>query len=376
MYGLAALIGMTATYVLIRINQSKGSQLGLWIAYALLMAALLYTHYFAGLLIAVHWLYMFMESRRKHPKANRRQAFMKLPKVWWGANIAAAALFAPWLPTFLTQAGKVNTGFWIGAVSRWTFPETTTTLVLLRSFWTIPPVAKGLFFVLVGGFALAAGQQYRAANKQTKQNIMLLGSYLILPALILFVASASPLVSVYYVRYFSLFAVGFYAFIGVICARAWLVEPNPTKQIMALLTLGVLISGVVAIYQPAEFADIRNDRFAMKRIVKQIAARGARNDVIVNTDLGTYFDARYYNPTNQTVRVHNDEPANPYGNWSLVYDRDEIMNYDYGDITSPSGYVWFISGSDLPFPKLPSNWQADTPVLQDGYAKFVRYRIR
>ena len=63
------------------------------VAYALLMTAAFYTHYFSVLGLLVHWLWL--ASLPDSPLRRRD---------WWLANLAVAVLFLPWLPGMLDLA--------------------------------------------------------------------------------------------------------------------------------------------------------------------------------------------------------------------------------------------------------------------------------
>jgi 4-amino-4-deoxy-L-arabinose transferase-like glycosyltransferase len=89
MYPLLGLLVLAATAALWEALYRSGSW---WVAYGLLGAASLYTHYLAGPVVLAHGLYVFAVDRR-------RESCLR-----WMATVAGmVALFSPWLPTFVHQ---------------------------------------------------------------------------------------------------------------------------------------------------------------------------------------------------------------------------------------------------------------------------------
>jgi mannosyltransferase len=133
MYGLVALLVLGATYALVRALEHNSRRW--WIVYAVTLAAALYTHYYAIFIILVHWLYVAAQTNR----SKRRGLFNPW---WWGANVGAALLFVPWLPTAYAQFSRVQQSFWIPAVSTTTLPDTLLQLSVFHNLPMIPPAAK------------------------------------------------------------------------------------------------------------------------------------------------------------------------------------------------------------------------------------------
>ena len=66
------------------------------VAYALLMTAAFYTHYFTVLCVISHWLYL--TAVRVQPGYRLRH--IQRP-AWWLANLSIALLYLPWVPNLL-----------------------------------------------------------------------------------------------------------------------------------------------------------------------------------------------------------------------------------------------------------------------------------
>ncbi len=374
MYGLAAFIGATATYLFVRLIDHSLRR-AWWIVYAILITALIYTHYFASLLVVVHGLYLLLELRRQNPRTKWSKLLKSRPVIYWVlSGLGAAVLFLPWLPKFLDQASVVNNGFWIEPVNFLTPFQTLSTMLMLRPLEEIPLVAQLLLGVLLVWFVWATFRVLQRAKAAQRNALILMIGYVVVPALILAAVSLGPSASVYYTRYFSLFAPVFYATIGAICYLALSKKAQLYDKLAVLGVLAVLLVGTASVYLPGEFRDFRNDRYTMRDLAAIIEEQGSPDDVIISTALGTYFDIRYYNPTSNEVRIKHDGNSGYYGNWSLVHDRDDILLRHFDGLNPPSGHVWLVFDQYESLPDVPKDWQAVTPVIESGYAKIVRFQ--
>ncbi len=97
MYALLALLAAGSTWVLL--NWLGGAGRPWAVAYVLLLAAGLYTHYFFPAVVLAHGLVVLLVGRRL--AAGRRPPVV----VWSLLAVAAVVLYVPWLPIFLRQVG-------------------------------------------------------------------------------------------------------------------------------------------------------------------------------------------------------------------------------------------------------------------------------
>lgn len=116
MYSWLALWLWAATLVLVLWVRSPARWVWL-VLYTALMTAALYTHYFAGLALATHWVYLLWLRLR------RGRAEVWAP-AWWAATGMIGVLFVPWLPSLLAQLQHTGLSLgWLPAVTPGTVPE-------------------------------------------------------------------------------------------------------------------------------------------------------------------------------------------------------------------------------------------------------------
>jgi hypothetical protein len=162
MYALLALVAVLSTWTLWHWYQAQRTRSGgrawLWLAaYALLLTAGLYTHYFfpaiilgQGLLMASAAVMSALEARRTESNGEPWRALAA-----WGAAVAVAALaYAVWLPIFLRQVGGRSgapqslldylsrSGLWLGV---------GTTLPLPAAAWVLLAAAVLVVLGIAGG---------------------------------------------------------------------------------------------------------------------------------------------------------------------------------------------------------------------------------
>jgi 4-amino-4-deoxy-L-arabinose transferase-like glycosyltransferase len=94
--------------------ESGDSRARVWLAYVLVSAAALYTHYFAAFpIVAVNFAFMLNWVRKQAaPGAQRAaRATRYAISIWLMAQLSIVALFLPWLPNALAQAASNATYF-------------------------------------------------------------------------------------------------------------------------------------------------------------------------------------------------------------------------------------------------------------------------
>lgn len=228
MYSLASLIGVTATYAMVRANEQHASRRW-WIMYAVLVAVGMYTLYYLALLWVAHAVWMLMRVIRSR---KRDEAWYRWPWLW--AYGGAVALFLPWLPTFLRQTTN-------GALAPIGQPMTADTVLGVASFnllyqplWQLDMIHSILYLMALVAAIFAVSYAWRHATRQRRSSLLLLAAYIGVPIGVLVVVSFAR--SMYVERYLSHVAIGLMALVGI-SLGLWLAS----RSRQALLGAGVII---------------------------------------------------------------------------------------------------------------------------------------
>lgn len=239
MYALASLIGIVATYVLIRARQTETTRNQYWLyfLYGVLVALGIYTLYYMFVLWVAHIAWLFWQAIKA--KQFTLKNLIKLPWVW--SYFVSLVLFLPWLPAFFRQLSN-------GALAPVAQQLTVENIIGIISFeflyrpsWQLDGV---LSLVIIGVIAFLVYLTIRAfslATAKQKDYLTLLAWYFVIPALIVALVSlARPM---YIERYLAHVAIGGMLFVGVISALVYGKANRMIKLAIAGLVV-VLLAGV------------------------------------------------------------------------------------------------------------------------------------
>lgn len=211
MYAMASFIGICATYALYSAWKSKGKAQIRWlIAYAVLLILGLYTVYSLALLWIAHavWVIYIMVHQRQKAKD-------LVPYV--SAFAAAAAVYIPWLPTFVSQLSN-------GALGPIMEPLKLDQLVGIFSFNTVylptdkVNVIQTAALIAVVGVYIWAIPKARKKLKAKSGELALLSVYMAVPIVVMMIVSLSK--AMYVERYLSHVAIGMVLLGGVVLVTA------------------------------------------------------------------------------------------------------------------------------------------------------------
>jgi mannosyltransferase len=234
MYALAAIIGVVATYVLVRATQSKKTQKKWWIIYAILIAVGMYTVYYIALLWIAHVVWLVLRARKN------KQPIRKQP--WFFAIIGSIVIFLPWLPVFFTQLTN-------GALAGISQAMTIDNIVGIVSFaFLYKPVwqLNALESITVVGVLVAIAWLIVVTRKESsiqhKSYLVLLALQLAVPIIVITVIS---LIKPFYVeRYLLPVLPALYIAVGVMLSIT--AKRYPSKSIIiGLFLFIVLITGTI-----------------------------------------------------------------------------------------------------------------------------------
>jgi mannosyltransferase len=236
MYALASLIGVTATYVLVRAVAEKDSRTQWWLyaGYAILVALGVYTLYYTAILWITHVVWLLWLVR-----TNKQPAFRQR---WWLAYLGSVALFLPWLPTFLSQMNngalapisqQLTVENMVGIISFWFLYQPSWQLSGLLSL-VIVGIISYLVYVLVGAF--------RRVSKEQRRYLVLFALYIGVPVLI--VALISLLRPMYVERYLAHVSIGIALLLGTAFSLTYSKKQKwhwlPLAAFSAVLLYGVV----------------------------------------------------------------------------------------------------------------------------------------
>lgn len=308
MYSMAGLIGISATYVLLRAKQAKRSTRWWWYgAYAGLVALGMYTLYYMALLWAAHALWLSWDALK-----NKRSI---LREPWLRAYALAAAVFLPWLPVFISQLGN-------NALTPVAQQMTTQNMVGIVSFWFLYTPAywlNGITSLVVLGLMIAIGwlmqRGVRESSKRQRSLMVLFSLYILVPfGLIALISLHRPM---YMERYLSHVMIG--ALILLAVALAAVSRRHP--RVAAIVTGLFIVTSLVGV---ARLAMIGNYNF--QRIERPSGAQAAaalagecNNSTIIFNGPYIAIDESYYFTTCQAHILLPDNPALA-GGFGLLHD--------------------------------------------------------
>ena len=326
-----------------------------WTAYGLVCVAMLYTHYFLGLVIAGQFVYLFL--RRRDPE----QLSLK-----WIAILGALILvaFVPWLPHMTHSTSKVQEGFWIPPI----MPSTVTSYVLGGFLHRLDRELDGvrvfpaLAFLFVWAVGLVRATRVRTAPATLTWGIA------VVPFVFLFVLSIKPFVPMFHPRYV---VFGLPALLVLLAAGALELAGRWRALAIGILVVGQL-SGIENLRWRG-YDDTRN-WFAMKAIAADVAVPvGGELPTVVATSLYSYLDAWATFDGRQPLLYLNEEHRSP-GQFPeiLFWDQPGFLIESLADVHAH--HIWLLESSLKPPLEVPSSWKPSTVHLR-GYVRSRLFNV-
>lgn len=335
MYGLGSVLILGSTLALVYQMQRpiKRRSTRLWVLYAVLVAGIVYTHYFGGIIVLVHAVYMLLNSHGMSTLERVRA----VDRRWLLALGGAFALYLPWVPTLLSQLSAVNTGFWIPPVDGVSVVDTVSQLSAfypLDRGSELAAIAAGA----VGLLALATASIYVLRRRWLDASAFSLTIGAVgLVSLVLIVLSVLPMTtSYYYLRYFAQFSVLYYAGFGLLLYVAW----RHLRWFVALgisaVVVGLQMFGVVRIL---DGVDKRGNQ--THRAYDAIEQQYEQGDVLFTDGYFAYYDLHHYNQTDAPVLLAS--PSESFGSLEPIFRLDPPVTLDPEDVQSSSGRLWYLA---------------------------------
>lgn len=341
MYALLSVWTTGATIAFIYWVNAPGRRRYL-VVYAVLVAAGLYTHYFALLAVMAHWLYLL--TLRK--SANEPHLRLVLQPEWWAANIAAAVLFFPWLPSFIAQLAHTGGLGWIRPVTLYSVPSALWQYLILNDGKALPAI---LYWALVPLLLmLCAYCVARDSHPQRPSVLMVI--YLWAPLLVTFAVSLH--LPLFIARYFLFSALALPVLLGIgldrlMIAHRWL-------AILGLLFLvGIEATGIRNLY--GEYDHTNDDRRPTRDRINVIADRINRQyrpgDQVIVLNSHWYRSLAFYNNTAARPLLYAPPPS-PEGAACAIYCRIEAPS-------GPGSKAFYLEGLDRLAPDTIRVWLVD-----------------
>lgn len=358
MYALLAMLLLGATIALVLWIKEPARNRYLAV-YTVLVAASVYTHYYAILGVLAHWLYLLILSFNR----SSGDRYITRP-AWWTANIAIIVLYIPWLFSLydvmthfksVEDAGSIS---WLLATTVYTFPSSLWAFMTLKKahtlFWPIYWALPLSIMFLVGWVTLFDRSRYKF--------YLFLGLYTFVPIVALLLVSLA--IPTFMERYVVFAALGLPMILAVAVLK--LESLSPTIAVMAIIAiLAVQALGLKFNYSQQE--DLNYPRNAViepfAEVGHYINVHAESADQIVIDGKLLYFSAVYYNHTGIVPMLYDTHlsdnakyRSNPYGPLSLLHQNwDSIYLDELAHLPVGTKRVWWLAEPSLfgqpgPFP--------------------------
>jgi uncharacterized membrane protein len=280
MYAFVMLIGLLATWVMVRAWRTK--QTKWWIVYGLLVAIGMYTLYMSVVFWLAHVVWLIFMTRQV------KQSFIKQP--YWLAYIGAAVAFLPWVPIIFEQLANSALPPYMSTI---TLTELTNILGLLMAYspgWQIGPWLSIVLLIFLASFALVFAKVWRRVSKQQRQGLLLLIACFIVGIIFYALISLPPNPPRFLERYVVHIAVFWYALLGVVIAYGWQFRLKLPIYILLIVTVVMMESGVGAVSRLGNY-NFQRIQYLQAQTIRQDI--GCDDTTYVTAGPFGYIDMRY-----------------------------------------------------------------------------------
>lgn len=331
MYALATLIGVGATYVMVKAYAQKS--VWLWTLYAALVAAGMFTLYLMVAVWLAHAVWLFVTSLR-----SKVRPFWKWQ--WWYAFAGAVVLFAAYIPTFLHQLLNSALPGMGSPITATKLVDIASSLALYTNEWKLGGWLSVLLVGLVAVLALLGVRVYRQLTSTERSYYRLFLTLAVVPVLFFALSSLPPRDPIFIIRYMAHVSMFVYALVAVTIGLAWVYmsrkqkKAGLTKGVVMFTTILTLLSfgyGVTALAKAGNF-NVERMQQPLTKDVRSIAACGADTTVIAS-DPYTYIDSVYYFD-HCNLRFFAKETPEYKGGYAMLHNAPQRIDSSAG-ITAP-----------------------------------------
>jgi len=348
-YALFFLVSLSSLYFFIK--AIKDGNRSFWLWYVFFSVLSLYTHYFGFLNIFAQNIFIIINSQKL------RQGLLKK---WLFMQRLIFLFFIPWLYAAFKHIDRVIGDFWIPKVSS----ENIFTVFKNFTFGFYSGNLNYLFLqvllaalILTGLISIFFLKINRKDYPQARENITLLFSFLLIPALTLVISSVRPL--------FLDRALIFFSFFYYIILSAAMLEISKKKALFSAVVFLLAILFSVSLknqYTQDNFVPTVGAG-SIKKEFRQAAAYISRyfhkGDKVILSHYSSWPSFNYYFPVEVKSQLYLDDPlgrldsGDPYSRSRLKQQLGfRMMNMD--SFAEEEGGVWVVCSdwSSLPFVSL------------------------
>jgi uncharacterized membrane protein len=364
MYTLAALIVMSATYVLVKAQETNKRKY--WIWYGVLVSLGMWTHYFTALAWIAHLAWHGAQVWHKGIKAKefRKKLFTK---PWVVTYAVAIGLFIPWLPFMAFQLGVVQgSGFWIGPVGVDTpVNYLTNYFYYLEHGQTQSWFALALIFVIVASL-FALPKAFKALTNKEKQSFLLVAFLAWVPPVLLFAASLPPLRSSFVERYLVPASVALSVFLAVIFIKGTQKWRPFWRTLPVVLIVAMMIFGITNVYKFGNFNKNTNTHMFTGEVVKMAGAASPAGTPIVVATPWIFYEAAPYSTPEHPVYFIDENTRYDFGSLDMLKYNDQHKIKDLAAFKKEHPTLWYLGSSET----------EDIPPYQDSWKKIETIGVK
>lgn len=358
MYTLVSLIVMSATYVLVKAEETK--QRKYWIWYGVLVSLGMWTHYFTALAWLAHLVWHGTQVWRK---GNSAKEFRKrlLTKPWVVTYALAVGLFIPWIPFMAFQLGVVQgTGFWIGPVTINTPANYFTNYFYYLEHEQVHSwLALAIIFILVISIAVLP-KVYKALNTKEKRSFLLISALAWAPPALLFLSSLPPLRSSFVERYLVPSTIALSIFLAILLVKGTQKWRPFWRVLPVVLIVGMMIFGITNVYKYGNFNKNTSFHIFTREVIDQIKDKAQAGEVIVAQTPWVFYEAIPYATSEHPIYYLGDTANANIGSLMMLKDNDQYKITNLEAFKKEHPKIWFIGQNDkgVGIPPFEASWKA------------------
>ncbi len=329
MYGLLALTALSSWWALWA--GMTGGRRASWVAYAVISAVMLYSHYYGFFVLASH--FAFLLWRRAPGDVWRR---------WTYATIGALALFMPWLPALPMQFGTGRAWpVYRPPLTPALYIDTLTSITMGQLFFDAihgGSIPRELSWSLTVGAVVVVVIGYRALRRAPAERALMVAS-VFFPLTLAY--GVSLVVNIFAPRYLTFLMPGLALLAGAGVAAIGTVRTRWARACAVAALAVLIVPNVASLVRYYQFPKL--DYFDWRQVSHTLAAQAHDDDAIVFLPGFARIAVNYYYPApaSQPRLV-----LTPYGQDVLGPKNERLPEVVASLVSRPR--VWIISVIPVP----------------------------